>query len=134
MRNETPTLTGMFDVPTTVTLHKPARQTSREAFRQRRAEDDVAASEGRETRQAAALRVVEAYWNAFQKAGTSYELFRFHEESGERVFFDVASFRPRLTELFRDGLIEPVGPRACSVTGQIVRTWRVREIGSREAR
>jgi hypothetical protein len=58
----------------------------------------------------------------------------FAAEVGERRWRDIAGFRPRLTELFRLGLIEPTEPRPCRVTGATVRPWRVREIGSQEAR
>jgi hypothetical protein len=112
-------------------LHKAARQTSRQIYRDQRARDRVREAAGVETRRGRVLRVLAAYWNRWQRSPTASELYTYAAQHGE-PFRNVAEVRPRLTELVRGGLVEPRGPRRCTITGAVVRTWAVREIGSRE--
>jgi hypothetical protein len=135
MPTERPPTLPMFDdgLPPT-RRHKRVRQTAREVYRVRRAQDIADAEHGRETRQGAVLRILARHWNTFQFSPTAYELLTFALEVGERRWRDIASFRPRLTELTALGIIEPTEPRRCRVTGVEARCWRVREIGSAEAR
>lgn len=128
-----PVLPGMFG-PDLPKQHKSARQTSREVYRIRRSEHKAAAALGRETRQAAVLRHLAHFWNRYQFSPTSYELFQFALEHGEKRFRDIAGWRPRLTSLHSEGLIETRQKRACRVTGADAVTWAIREIGSKEAR
>lgn len=127
-----PVLTGLFDADVRLP-HKRARQTARAVYHVRRTQDSAAAAAGRETRQGAVLRLLAAFWNRHQFSPTSYELFVFTREHGA-LFRDIAALRPRLTELTQIGLIEPAAPRRCRITGEICRTWRVREAGSQESR
>ena len=129
-----PELAGLYDAGVDARRpHKRARQTSREVYRRQRSVDQARAAAGKETRLAAVLRVLAAYWNRFQSSVTGYELLRYGQEHGES-WLDVNSVRPKLTRLFQCGLIEPRAPRRCRVTGKLVRTWAVREIGSLETR
>lgn len=113
--------------------HKAARQTSRECYRRKRAQDIQAAEQGRETRRGAALRFLAWHWNVRQTSPTASELFVWASERGA-TWRHVAELRPRLHELYRLGLIEPLPARRCAVTRETARAWRVREAGSGEAR
>jgi hypothetical protein len=126
-------LPGIFD-DFAPRRHKVVRQTSREQYRLQRAKDQAASARGQETGRAACLRLLARFQNQHEHGATGYELFVFADTIGERRWRDIAALRPRLTELFKAGLIEPHTPRRCRVTGAVVRTWRVREVGSQEAR
>jgi hypothetical protein len=128
-----PMLPGVFD-DEQPRRHKPVRQTARAQYHLRREQDIADAEHGRETATGAVLRLLARYQNQHEHGATAYELFQFAHEVGERRWRDIAAFRPRLTELYRLGLIEPHTPRPCRVTGAVARTWRVREAGSQEPR
>ncbi len=115
--------------------HKRQRQTARASYHRQRAIDEEKQVEGHraETRTQQVLRILAAYWNAKQQSPTSLELLEWGRQKGERLF-DVNSIRPRLKELFDAGLIEARSRRKCSVSGVLVHTWSVREIGSQEQR
>ena len=132
MTAHAPTLPGMFEDGLRPRRHKSVRQTARGQYLLRRARDIADAEQGRETGASAALRLLARYENQHERGATAYELFVFALEVGERRWRDIAAFRPRLTALYKLGLIEPHLARPCRVTGAEVRTWRVREIGSRE--
>lgn len=101
--------------------------------RLQRATDRVLESAGKETRRGRVLRILGWHWHVTQTSPTALELLVWGQTHGESLF-DVNSVRPRLTELVGLGLVEPGTPRICKVSGQLVRTWRVREIGSLEPR
>ena len=42
-----------------------------------------------------------------------------------RVPMDANRARPRVTELYHKGLIEPAGRRICTISGSMAHTWRV---------
>ncbi len=113
--------------------HKRQRQTAREVYRLKRAEDQAKAKAGAETRQGQVLRLLAWHWNQTQVSPTALELLAWAREKGERLF-DVNSIRPRLRELVESGLVEPRAKRRCVVSGMMVWTWAVREIGSQEQR
>ena len=109
--------------------HKRARQTSRAIYRRQRDEDTRRQAEGRETRKAMVLRCLAAYWNRYQESPTARELFAWMQGQGEPVD-DINSVRPKLFYLEQDGLIEARGERVCAESGERVRTWAVKELGS----
>lgn len=136
-----PCLPGLLD-PVMERLDAPAvkvwkrqRQTARAVYHRQRAIDEEKQVEGQqaETRCQQVLRILAAYWNAKQHSPTALELLEWGRQQGERLF-DVNSIRPRLRELFEAGLIEARGKRKCAVSGVVVYTWAIREIGSKEAR
>lgn len=108
---------------------KRQRSTARAVYRQQRAVDTAKAEAGHETRQGQALRCLSAYWNRYQASPTALELLSWAKTRGENLF-DVNSLRPRLTALVDAGVVETAAKRACTVSGQTVYTWRVREAGS----
>lgn len=118
-----------------VKVWKRQRQTARAQYHRQRAIDEEKQVEGHqaETRCQQVLRILAAYWNAKQHSPTALELLEWGRQKGERLF-DVNSIRPRLRELFDAGLIDTRAKRKCSVSGVVVFTWAIREIGSREAR
>jgi hypothetical protein len=134
VRERVPVLPGMFDDGLQPRRHKRVRQTARAQYHLRRGQDIADAEAGRETQIGACLRLLARFQNQFEHGATSQELFAFAVTVGERRWHDVACLRPRLTSLFKLGLIQPTEPRPCRVTGATVRPWRVREIGSQEAR
>lgn len=107
---------------------KRQRSTARAVYARRRSEDQAKAAAGKETREGQVLRLLAWHWNATQTSPTALELLRWAREQGE-VLFDVNSIRPRLNELVEQGLVESAGKRRCTVSGQTVHTWRVREVG-----
>lgn len=117
-----------------VRVHKRQRQTARAQYHRQRAIDEEKQVEGgkAETRAQQVLRILAAYWNAKQESPTALELLEWGRQQGERLF-DVNSIRPRLFALHETGLIEARSKRRCKVSGVLVHTWAVREIGSGES-
>lgn len=113
--------------------HKRQRQTAREVYRVQRAKDQQRKDAGLETREAQVLRCLSAFWNRHQYSPTALELLAWMRAKGERVF-DVNSVRPRIKALVDAGLVEPRFRLRCTVSGQKVWTWAVREMGSKEPR
>lgn len=118
-----------------VRVHKRQRSTARAHYHRQRAIDEEKQVEGgqAETRCQQVLRLLAAHWNAKQVSPTALELLEWARQHGERLF-DVNSIRPRLRELFEAGLIETRSKRKCGVSGVVVYTWAIREIGTGEAR
>lgn len=118
-----------------VKVWKRQRQTARAQYHRQRAIDEEKQVEGHqaETRCQQVLRILAAYWNAKNESPTALELLEFGRQRGERLF-DVNSIRPRLFELVETNLIEARGKRKCRVSGVMVHTWAVREMGSAEPR
>jgi len=113
---------------------KRQRQTAREVYRVRRAEDIAKAEAGQETREGQVLRLLAAHWNHTQHSPTARELFVWAVNvRGERLD-DINSIRPRISMLVDQGLVEPRAKRRCAVSGKTVTTWAVREMGSAETR
>ena len=92
------------------------------------AEDEAKAASGHETRAGQVLRLLAWHWNATQTSPTALELLAWARARGE-VLFDVNSIRPRLTELVEANLVESAGKRPCAVSGALVHTWRVKQVG-----
>jgi len=115
--------------------HKRQRQTARAQYHRQRAIDEEKQVEGRraETRCQQVLRLLAAYWNAKNESPTALELLEWGRQRGERLF-DVNSIRPRLFELVETGLVEARGKRRCRISGVMVHTWAVREMGSEASR
>lgn len=107
---------------------KRQRSTAKAVYARRRSEDQAKAAAGKETREGQILRLLAWHWNATQTSPTALELLRWARERGESLF-DVNSLRPRVTSLVEAGLVESAGKRRCTVSGQTVHTWRVREVG-----
>lgn len=116
-------------------VHKAQRSTAKASYHRQRAIAEEQQTEGHkaETRSQQVLRILAAYWNAKQHSPTALELLEWGRQKGERLF-DVNSIRPRLRELFDAGLIDTRAKRKCAVSGVVVFTWAVREIGSKEPR
>jgi len=113
---------------------KRQRQTAREVYRVRRAQDIAKAEAGQETREGQVLRLLAAHWNHTQHSPTARELFVWAVNvRGERLD-DINSIRPRLTALVESRLVETRAKRRCAVSGKTVTTWAIREAGSREPR
>lgn len=117
-----------------VRVHKRQRQTAREVYRVRRAEDVAKADAGKETREGQVLRLLAAHWNFTQCSPTARELFVWAVNVRKERLDDINSIRPRLTALLESGLVETRAKRPCAVSGKTVSTWAVREIGSKEPR
>lgn len=115
--------------------HKAQRSTAKASYHRQRAIAEEQQTEGHkpETRSQQVLRILAAYWNKNQSSPTALELLEWGRRNDERLF-DVNSVRPRLRELFEAGLIEARSKRKCRVSGVLVHTWSVREIGSKEQR
>jgi hypothetical protein len=125
---------GLLDTVTReVRPHKSQRSTARAVFHAHEASERAKASAGKETREGQVLRLLAAFWDARQVSPTALELLQWATYRGERLF-DINSIRPRINALVAKGLVEPRAKRKCQVSGQVVRTWGVREIGSIEAR
>jgi hypothetical protein len=130
-----PVLPAMFDDGIQPRQHRRVRQVAREQYRQQRAKDTAAAEHGRETRKGAALRILAAYQNRFEHAGTLYEVLVFaREQLGDETFRDISQLRPRVNDLLHLGLVEPLAVRGCRITKALAHPWRVRQVGSPEAR
>ena len=129
-----PVLPGLFDTPqATPRRHKRQRQTARAVYHRQRAIDVARTEIGKpETRQAKVLRILSWFFTIHQHSPTALELLEWGRRQGESLF-DVNSLRPRLTELTARGLVEPRTKRKCTVSGELVWTWAIREIGSKEA-
>lgn len=113
---------------------KRQRQTAREVYRVRRAEDVAKADAGKETREGQVLRLLAAHWNFCQCSPTARELFVWAVNVRKERLDDINSIRPRISALVDAGLVEPRGKRRCGVSGKVVHYWAVREIGSGEPR
>lgn len=116
-------------------VHKRQRQTARAQYHRQRAIDEEKQVEGHqaETRCQQVLRILAAYWNAKNESPTALELLEWGRQQGERLF-DVNSIRPRIFRLVEMGLVEARSKRKCQISGVLVHTWAVREIGSQEPR
>lgn len=126
-----PVLPLLFDTERHSKIRKRVRQVSRENHRRLAAIHEQARKAGRETRTAAAMRIVAAFWNRFQRSGTCQEVFAFAKERGE-PWPDIRAFAPRITALVAGGIVEYGTARRCSITGAVARTIRIREAGSKE--
>lgn len=133
MRLQSPCLPGMFDdgLPR---RHRSVRQVARQQYCEQRDRDIAAAEQGRETRRGAALRLLSAYQNRYEQAGTLYEVLTFASELGDETFRDISQFRPRVHDNFQLGLVEPLPARTCRITKAQAHPWRARQVGSQEAR
>lgn len=118
-----------------IRVWKRQRTTARAAYHRQRAIDEEKQIEGHqaETRCQQVLRILAAYWNKHQSSPTALELLEWGRQQGERLF-DVNSVRPRLKSLCDSGLVEARSKRKCRISGVLVHTWSVREIGSKEQR
>ena len=98
--------------------HRRVRETSIQAYAEAR--------ERLKGRKAFVLRVLGAYYNAFNAWPTSAELASAEDyERGEWTMF-LLYIRRGLSDLCRDGLVESCGSRRCQVTGRTCLVWRVR--------
>jgi hypothetical protein len=119
---------------------KRVRQVSRAQYAELRDSDQLG------TRAADVLRNLAAFYNRRADWPTAPELTQWMLEAGELPRLDFNLVRPRLTELcigrhdaatgqlVGGGVIETLPRRQCRVTGRSAHPWRVREIGSAEAR
>jgi hypothetical protein len=124
----------MFDVDLP-RRHRSVRQVARAQYHLQREKDAAAAEQSRATRRGAALRLLAAFRNRFEHAGTLYEVLVFaREQLGDETFRDISQIRPRVNDLLHLGLVEPLPARACRITKAHAHPWRVRPVGSREAR
>lgn len=130
-----PVLPGMFDDGIQPRQHRRVRQVQREQGRRQREKDRDAAERGQETRKGAALRLICAYQNRFERAGTLYEILIFaNEQLGDQTFRDISQFRPRVNDLLHLSLVEPLPARPCRVTNAQAHPWRARQVGTPEVR
>jgi hypothetical protein len=119
-----PSLDFTLSAPEPRQPRKRVRQVSREAYRQRRALDVALEAAGHESARGKVLRLLAWHWNATQNSPTALELMEWARTKGERLF-DANVIRPRLTELFDEGIVETAGKRKCLISGRSAHVWRV---------
>lgn len=78
-------------------------------------------------RQTRVLKALATYLDREGRKPTAYELLRFMQRWVPAL--DLNGVRPRLTELRKQGLVEKVGRRDCTVTGTSANEWNMTERG-----